>query len=201
MRFAAGMLGLALVLCSSRARADAPPLIERGRFGLVAGVAIFFPSGYQRALESFGFGARTTGVALSAHWTSSIGRLAVLGARVGYLHTEAGAHPWRIGFNFADVSAIGGLRLRTSPTAFSPRVELLGEAGAVLGDASLRGEPQWIGTFRAAGSVFVGADDARGGWYVGVRSTLAYVPWGGAGGSFFDPAFAQVNIAIEGGFR
>lgn len=193
-------VALAVFMASATARADAQPFIERGRFGLVAGGAVFLPSAYQRALESFGFKALAFGPALSAHWTSSIGRLAVVGARAGFVHTESSSALGVLAYNLADLSVVAGARFRTVPLRQSARVEFIAEAGAVLGDARLNQSPQFIASVRAAGSVFVGADNLRDGWYFGPRITVAYVPWSGAGGTFFDPAFTHVQIALEGGF-
>jgi hypothetical protein len=180
--------------------ADAQPLIERGRFGIVAGAAVFLPSAYQRALDAFGFSALSFGPALSAHWTTSFGRLAVVGARAGFVHTESSSARGVIAYNLADLSVVAGARFRTVPLRQSARVEFVAEVGPTLGDARLNQSPQFIATFRAAASVFIGADNLREGWYAGPRLSFAYVPWGGAGGSFFDPAFTHVHVGFEGGF-
>lgn len=192
---------IALATLSLSERAEAQRLSERGRFGVVAGAAIFLPSAYQRALAAFGHGALAVGPSVNAHATVSLGSRWVVGGRVGFLHTQSTpTEGSAIFYNVVDASALAGARFRTAPYRQSPRVELLAECGAALGDASLNQSPQFIGTVRAAGSLFVGWDNLDDGWYVGPRVTVAYLPWGGAGGSIFDPAFANVAIALEGGF-
>ncbi|MFO0559882.1 MAG: hypothetical protein U0269_17820 [Polyangiales bacterium] len=192
---------IALATLALSARADAQRLIERGRFGVSAGATIFLPSAYQRALEAFGYSALAVGPSVSALATASLGSWWVLGGRAGFLHTQSTPREGSaIFYNVLDVSAVAGARIRTAPGRQSPRVELLAECGAVLGDASLNQSPQFIAAIRAAGSLFVGWDNLVERWYVGPRVTAAYVPWGGAGGSFFDPAFANITAAIEGGF-
>ncbi len=197
-----------LVIASREARAQqrsAPtaPRGERVRISGEVGFAVFLPSRYGEALGLFGHGHLAVGTSLAVRATTRLAEVVVLGGRAGLLHTGSlRAAPAAVHYNLVDASVVFGLGTRWRPRRDSVLVEAVLEAGGVLGDASLNDVGQRITSLRLGGSALVGWNFNHWDLYLGVRSSGSYTPWNGAGGSFWDPAFANVTAALElGGVR
>jgi len=177
---------------------------------LSADLVVWTPSDYAETLRVFdrvppsvGFQVAARGARLVRPWLAIGGRLgwAMASAEVdaqSAMGTDNPAAPMQ--FHLFDAGALvrvlyaggqrerGGLRLHTDL-----------EAGAVLGNVSTGGVTQrWVRP-RVDLSLFVGWQGRSPDLYVGARFGYQYVPWDGAGGSAFDPAFSGFHVGVEGG--
>lgn len=204
MRCAGAILMVGAVVLVAPRSSDAQPvpvasIRERVRVSGEVGVAVFFPSRYAESLRLFGYEGIAPGTAIVARTTVRWRELLVVGARLGWLHSGTTARTPRgaIHYNLVDLGVVFGVGTRQRQRGDSVRAELVAEAGATLGDASLANVGQLVASVRVGGSGLLGWFLAGSHIYLGARCTAAYLPWNGAGGSFADPALANVTSAIE----
>lgn len=187
---------------SSVARAQSSPTdapIERLRVSGEVGFVVFFSSHYSRSLRLFSYGQLAVGTALAARATMRSHGVLIYGGRLGWLHTGTtdATTLGAIHYNIVDVSGVFGLATRQRARVDSLRAELVAEAGGILGDASLNEVSQLVASLRLGGSAMLGWFMSSVSAYVGLRIAGSYIPWNGAGGSFWDPTFANITSSIE----
>lgn len=101
-------------------------------------------------------------------------------------------------FDLVDLDGVARFFLKAPAREPSPRLHIDFEAGLVVGGATLHGVTQALVAPRLGLSFFVGWQDTQ--VMFGLRFGAQYVPWHGAGGSVFDPAFAGLLFGFEVGW-
>jgi len=198
------MLLVAAAMLSGRTATATP---TPGELSLSTSVMVWLPSDYEETLRAFDRTPLGPGFLLDFRVLRPLSPQSRLGGRVGWVTTESTRADTTAGFNTAsslryhlfDAGAVYRYVWLRAPQGQGMRVHWDVEAGLVVGSATMLGVAQrWVSP-RLATAVFLGRQWTPQSLYFGVRVGMQYVPWDGAGGSAFDPAFAAFHVGLEGG--